>query len=257
MKKTSKKPLIIAVIPARYASTRFEGKPLAMIMGKPMIQHVYERAVRSGSVDEVVVATDDERIERCVREFGGKVVMTSSSHHTGTDRIAEVARKSTADIIVNVQGDEPLLDPNMIEEVIAPLIKDSEISVVTLASRITDPADFVDLSNVKVVMDPRCNVLFMSRAPIPHPKSREHYCVHKQIGLYAFRREYLIAFAAMRQTPLEVIEGVELLRVIESGHKLRAAITECRTYSVDTPADLAEVIRIMKRMRLPKERRGL
>ena len=253
MRKNTEKKKVLVVIPARYASTRFEGKPLARIAGKPMIYHVYNRAVKSKIADEVIVATDDERIRKCVEGFGGRAMMTSSRHQTGTDRIAEVASRVSSDIVVNVQGDEPLLNPDMIGQVVRPLSKDREASVVTLAGRISSPADLVDLMNVKVVMDLRNNVLFMSRAPIPYPKSREGYSVYKQIGIYAFRRDYLIRFASMKQTPLELVEGIELLRVIENGQRLKVSVTEYPTYSVDTPADLAEVNRIFERS---KKKRG-
>lgn len=249
MKKKCGKQKILVVIPARYASTRFEGKPLAKILGKPMIYHVYSRAVKSKMADDVVVATDDERIRKCVADFGGKAIMTSALHQTGTDRIAEVAGKSDSDIIVNVQGDEPLLDPEMISQVVRPLVDDDAVNVVTLAGRISDPADFVDLMNVKVVMDIFKNIMFMSRAPIPYPKARQDYCAYKQIGIYAFRRDYLLRFASMKQTPLEIVEGIELLRVLENGQKLKGAVTAHRTYSVDTPSDLAEVNRMLEKMR--------
>ena len=254
MKKGRKKQKVLVVIPARYASTRFEGKPLAKILGRPMIYHVYSRAVKSRIADEVVVATDDERIRKCVDDFGGKAIMTSVGHQTGTDRIAEVAEESDSEIIVNVQGDEPLLDPEMISQVVQPLFNNGEVNVVTLAGRISDPADFVDFMNVKVVMNIDNDVMFMSRAPIPYPKSRQNYCAFKQIGVYAFKRDYLIRFASMKQTPMEIIEGIELLRVLENGQKLKGAITEHRTYSVDTPSDLAEINRMLARIRDNKGR---
>ncbi len=247
MNKDRKTLKISVIIPARYASTRFEGKPLADILGKPMIYHVYHRAIKSRIADEIIVATDDERIRKCVDDFGGKAVLTSSKHETGTDRIAEVSRKLDSDIIVNVQGDEPLLDPEMISQVVEPIIKDKSVNVVTLANRISDPADFIDVSNVKVVFDMFNNVLFMSRAAIPYPKTRQNYRVYKQVGIYAFRRDYLIAFSSMKQTALETIEGIELLRVIENGHKLKVAVTEHSTFSVDTPSDLAEVRKMIQR----------
>ena len=247
MKADGKTVKISVVIPARYSSTRFEGKPLADIAGMPMIRHVYERAKISKVATEVVVATDDVRIKECVEGFGGKAAMTSPKHQTGTDRIAEVAGKSDSDIIVNVQGDEPLLDPEMISEVVEPLFLDKTASVVTLMSKIGDPADFIDGANVKVVVDVNSNVLFMSRSPLPYPKTRQGYVAYKQIGIYAFRRDYLIRFASMEQTPLEIVEGVELLRVVENGHRLKAALTEHKTFRVDTPSDLAEVNRIMRK----------
>ncbi len=248
MKKGRKEEKVLVVIPARYASARFEGKPLAQILGRPMIYHVYNRAVKSRIADEVVVATDDERIRKCVDGFGGKAIMTSVRHQTGTDRIAEVAEKSDSGIIVNVQGDEPLLHPEMISQVVRPLFDNRAVNVVTLVGRISDPADFVDLMNVKVVMNTDNDVMFMSRAPIPYPKSRQNYCAYKQIGVYAFRKDYLIHFASMKQTHMEIIEGIELLRVLENGQKLKGAITEHRTYSVDTPPDLAEVNRMLERI---------
>lgn len=249
MKKGRKKQKILVVIPARYASTRFEGKPLAKILGRPMIYHVYSRAVKSRIADGVVVATDDERIRKCVDDFGGKVIMTSVRHQTGTDRIAEVAEKSDSEIIVNVQGDEPLFDPKMISQVVRPFFDNRTVNVVTLAGKISDPADFVDLMNVKIVMNTDNDVMFMSRAPIPYPKSRQNYCAYKQVGVYAFKRDYLIRFASMKQTPMEIIEGIELLRVLENGQKLKVVITEHRTYSVDTPSDLAEVNKMLERIR--------
>lgn len=249
MKKIRKEQKVLVVIPARYASTRFEGKPLAKICGEPMIYHVYSRAVKSKIADEVVVATDDERIRKCVYDFGGKAIMTSVRHQTGTDRIAEVAEKSDLDIIVNVQGDEPLFHPEMISQAVRPLFDNTTVNVVTLAGRISDPADFVDFMNVKVVMNKDNDVLFMSRAAIPYPKSRQNYCAYKQIGIYAFRRDYLIRFASMKQTPIEIVEGIELLRVLENGQKLKVAVTEYKTHSVDTPSDLAEVNRILERIR--------
>lgn len=254
MKKHNKDQKVLVVIPARYASTRFEGKPLAKIAGKPMIYHVYSRAVKSKLADEVVVATDDERIRACVIDFGGKAVMTSTSHQTGTDRIAEVAAKAGHDIIVNVQGDEPLLNPEMISQVVRPLLNDRTVNVSTLTGKISDPADFVDLMNVKVVMDIKSNIMFMSRAPIPYPKARQGYTAYKQIGIYAFRREYLLRFARMKQTPTEIIEGIELLRVLENGQDLKGVVTEHRTYSVDTPSDLAEVNRMFSRLHKEKRR---
>lgn len=255
MKISRNKEKVLVVIPARYASTRFAGKPLAKIIGRPMIYHVYSRAIKSRIADEVVVATDDERIRQCVEGFGGKAVMTSAQHKTGTDRIAEVAKKSDSGIIVSVQGDEPLLNPEMISQVSQPLFENKGVNAVTLAGRISDPADFVDLMNVKVVMNADSDVMFMSRAPIPYPKSRQNYRAYKQIGVYAFRRDYLLRFASMKQTPLEVIEGIELLRVLENGQKLKGTVTEHMTYSVDTPSDLAEVNKIFERARKNRGRK--
>jgi 3-deoxy-manno-octulosonate cytidylyltransferase (CMP-KDO synthetase) len=212
-----------------------------------MIYYVYASCKKAKGVEDVIVATDDSRIKECVEGFGGRVVMTSNMHQTGTDRIAEVAQGLDADIIVNAQGDEPLMDPQMIREAATPLISDPGLSVTTLMSRLTSAEDFVDTTIVKLVKDTRNNVMFMTRSPVPYPKTRINYSVYKQIGLYAFRREYLIRFTKMKQTPLELIEGIELLRVIESGHRLAAVETKHRTYSVDTLSDLIEVEKLIKR----------
>lgn len=252
MKNNSSAKKITVVIPARYNSARFMGKALAKIAGRPMIYHVYSRAKKSRVADSIIVATDDERIRRCVEDFGGEAVLTSSSHQTGTDRIAEVAKDISSEIIVNVQGDEPLLNPRMIEEAVRPLLVESTASAVTLMNKIRNPADFTDVSKVKVVVDLFQNVLFMSRACIPYPKTRINYAVYKQVGLYAFRREYLLRFASMKQTPLELIEGIELLRMLENGHALKAVLTRYSTFGVDTPSDLMEVNKIMSR---PKQRK--
>jgi len=239
---------ITVLIPARYSSTRFEGKPLAKILGKPMIYYVYSACKKSSIVDDVIVATDDIRIKECIESYGGKAVLTSLKHQSGTDRIAEVAAKLKCDIVVNAQGDEPFLHPDMITEVVIPLIKYPDTKVVTLIQKISDACDFVDVNNVKVVIDKFMNILFMSRSPIPYPKTRQNYCIYKQIGVYAFRREYLINFTKMKQTPLELIEGIELLRVMENNDVLKASLTEHMTFSVDTLSDLIEVEKLIKNM---------
>ena len=229
---------IIGMIPARYQSSRFPGKPLADLNGQPVIQHVCQRAAKAQSLDRVVVATDDERIRKVVASFGGEVVMTSSEHPTGTDRIAEAARQLSADVIVNIQGDEPLLDPVMIEQVLVPFLKDSSVQVATLISPLKEIAEILDANTVKVVLDLEGNILFFSRATIPYPKERQGHRVFKQIGLYAFRRSALEEFFRWGSSPLETIEGVELMRFLEHGWKVRAVETQCRTVAVDTPGDL-------------------
>ena len=239
----SRQPLrIVAIIPARYDSSRFPGKALADLCGRPMIAHVYERARMARGVTDVIVATDDPRIADAVAAFGGTVRMTGAAHRTGTDRIAEVARELDCDIIVNPQGDEPLLDPRMIEDVIRPLIDDPSVSMTTLRRPITDPADYSNPHVVKVTVDARGDALYFSRAGIPAagapgagpglPPSHAH------VGLYAFRREFLLHYAALPQTPLERVESLEQLRALEHGYRIRTVATPHATVGVDTPEDL-------------------
>ncbi len=247
------KPIIIAVIPARYGSTRFPGKSLALIRDKPMVQWVYERTKRSTLLDRVIVATDDRRIFDAVTAFGGEAVMTSEAHATGTDRIAEVAEKLNCTIVVNVQGDEPLIDPRMIDEAVRPLAGDPSIPMGTLAKRITDPAEAVDPNVVKVVMDMNGYALYFSRAPIPW--DRDHWAgrtvpdglplagpCYKHIGLYVYRREFLLGYAAMSQTPLEATEKLEQLRALEHGHRIKVVITDHESFGVDIPGDLSKIL---------------
>ncbi len=243
-----KKNKIVAIIPARYHSTRFEGKPLAKICGKPMIYHVYKNTRRCTLLDDVAVATDDQRIFDAVKSFGGNVVMTSSSHPTGTDRVAEAAQKLKADIVVNVQGDEPLIKPQLIAMTVEPLLKDSSISVTNLISKLSNPGDFIDSSVVKAALDVKGFLMYLTRSPIPFPKSREGFVIHKQIGLYAFRRPFLQRYVGMPQTPLELVEGVEFLRILENGYKIKAVVADYDTVSVDTPSDLREVEKIMTKL---------
>jgi len=247
------KPVIIAVIPARYGSTRFPGKSLALIRDKPMVQWVYERTKRSTLLDRVIVATDDRRIIDAVTAFGGEAVMTSKAHATGTDRIAAVAEKLDCTIVVNVQGDEPLIDPRMIDEAVKPLAEDPSIPMGTLAKRITNPADAVDPNVVKVVMDRKGYALYFSRAPIPW--DRDHWAgktdlagltlagpCYKHIGLYVYRRDFLLAYAAMPQTALEATEKLEQLRALEHGHKIKVEITDHESFGVDIPGDLSKIL---------------
>lgn len=253
-------PSIIAVIPTRYGSTRFPGKPLALIHGRPMIQWVYEGTQRSRLVQRVIVATDDERIRTAVLAFGGTVVMTSPEHATGTDRIAEVVRGVDCDIVVNVQGDEPLIRPEMIDEALRPMIEDASVPMGTLAKRIEDPAEAVDPNVVKVVCDERGFALYFSRAPIPW--DRDGWAGKralkdltgggprfKHIGLYVYRRDFLLAFAEMPQTTLENIEKLEQLRVLEKGHRIRVVVTEHDSFGVDIPDDLSKILQRIKESR--------
>lgn len=237
---------VIGIIPARYQSTRFPGKPLADICGKPMIQHVYERARAAAVLDDVLVATDDERIYQAVEGFGGKAVMTSPEHPTGTDRLAEVAAGLTADIIVNIQGDEPLLSPESIEQAVKPLLEDETLVMSTLKLRVEDPEEALDPNVVKVVTDAAGNALYFSRAPIPYPREGTA-TYYKHIGLYVYRRDFLLKFASLPPTPLEQVEKLEQLRALENGYQIRVVETDYAAIGVDTPQDLEKVRKILAR----------
>lgn len=240
---------ITAIIPARYASTRFPGKPLVDIHGKSMIQRVYERTCQANLVNRVIVATDDERIAAVVRGFGGELCMTSDRHETGTDRLAEVATGLDCDLIVNVQGDEPLIDPAMIDLAVAPLLADAHIAMGTLMVAIEDVEEFLNPNVVKVVTDMSGSALYFSRSPIPCPRDkwplRVEYgmpCVaHKHIGLYVYRREFLLGYTTLPATPLEKLEKLEQLRALEHGYKIQVVETMQPSQGVDTPADLEKV----------------
>jgi 3-deoxy-manno-octulosonate cytidylyltransferase (CMP-KDO synthetase) len=240
--RTSQEPAVVAVIPARYESSRFPGKPLADIGGRPMIEHVYRRAAEARLVDAVVVATDDQRIADAVAAFGGVARLTRSSHRTGTDRVAEVAAELSCGIVVNVQGDEPLIDPAMITAVIAPLRDDASVQMTTARRVLTDPEDLLNPHVVKVVADARGDALYFSRAPIPNGAGAGTAFVH--VGLYAFRRDFLLRFAALPQTPLELAESLEQLRALEHGHRIRTVVTEHHSIGVDTPDDLERARRL-------------
>lgn len=238
----------VALIPARYGSSRFPGKPLADLDGKTMIEHVYRRAAAARLVDAVAVATDDDRILRAVEAFGGIAVLTAPTHASGTDRLAEVAARLACDIIVNVQGDEPLLDPEDIDRAIAPFDSLPTISMTTLRAPIGDPQDYHDPHVVKVVVDGHGDALYFSRAPIPgarddssSPQAWQH------IGLYAYRRDFLIQIAALPQTPLERQESLEQLRVLEHGFRIRTVEVQHASIGVDVPEDLARVRRLLQR----------
>ncbi len=237
---------VAAIIPARYGSTRFPGKPLALINELPMIQHVYQRVANAKMVDRVMVATDDARIATVVDGFGGEVVLTRADHPTGTDRLAEVAEKIDSELIVNVQGDEPLIDPRMVDQAIAPLVENKQLQMGTLASKIEQIEDFYNPNVVKVVKDQAGLALYFSRAPIPCPRDLNpdqfaNVFLLRHIGLYVYRRELLLEYPSWPKTPLEKLENLEQLRALERGIKLYVAETEFSCHGVDTPADLERV----------------
>ncbi len=245
---------VTAIIPARYESTRFPGKPLALINGLPMIQHVYQRVAKVETVDRIIVATDDARIATAVDSFGGEVMMTRADHPTGTDRLAEVAERIESELIVNVQGDEPLIEPGMIDQAIVPLIENRQLQMGTLASKIDQIDDFYNPNVVKVVKDQAGLALYFSRAPIPCPRDLTpdqlaHVFLQlgllRHIGLYVYRRELLLEYPSWPKTPLEKLENLEQLRALERGIQLYVAETGFSCHGVDTPADLERVSSLM------------
>ncbi|MFA4044301.1 MAG: hypothetical protein HZRFUVUK_001087 [Candidatus Fervidibacterota bacterium] len=247
----------VGIIPARYGSKRFEGKVIAKIAGKPMIQHVYERALRSKKLSKVIIATDDERVANVARGFGADVRMTSKAHQSGTDRVAEVASGLDFDVIVNIQGDEPLLDPNAIDSAVEPFERDAKLQMTTLATKIKSVEDYIDPNVVKVVVDLQRRALYFSRSPIPFfrpngslphsPKFElpDGASVLRHIGLYAFRRDFLLEFASWHRTPLELAEGLEQLRALEHGASILVVETDYEAIGVDTPEDLEKVEKIL------------
>jgi 3-deoxy-manno-octulosonate cytidylyltransferase (CMP-KDO synthetase) len=233
---------VVAIIPARYQSTRFPGKSLALIDDRTMIEHVHRRASEASSVDAVLVATDDRRIAEAVDRFGGTAVLTRADHASGTDRLAEVAAELSAGIIVNVQGDEPLVEPSAIDAAVAPLLGRSTADVSTLRRRITGPADAADPSVVKVVIDRDGFALYFSRLPIPFVREGAASPGHwHHLGLYVYRRDALRRWAALPPGALELAEGLEQLRALEHGIPIRVLVVERAAPGVDTPEDLARV----------------
>lgn len=235
---------ITGIIPARYGSTRLPGKPLRAILEKSMIQHVYERCAKADSIDDLVVATDDERIFDAVLAFGGKAVMTRPDHPSGTDRLAEVAESLDADIVVNIQGDQPFFDHNMIREVVAPLIADPTLEVSTLMYPIEREDDLHDTGVVKVVTNLLGDALYFSRSLIPFPRQQVSHKVYEHVGLYAYRKTSLMRLAKLPMTTLEAVESLEQLRWLEHGVRIGVVETKCADqafsgFSVDTPEDLA------------------
>lgn len=238
---------ILGVIPARFGSSRLAGKPLKDICGKPMIQHVFDRAKQSNLLTDVIVATDDQRIVDAVLAFGGKAQMTSIEHMNGSSRIAEVARMQNCDVIVNIQGDEPLINPLLIDEAISALINDENVSVSTLCRKIEDPNDYNNPNVVKTVFDLNGYALLFSRFPIPFPRHKEGLVVYEHIGIYCYRPDFLLDYVSWTPSPLEKIESLEQLRILEHGYKIRVVNTktEYKGLSVDTQEDLEKVRKIV------------
>lgn len=241
---------ILCVIPARYASTRLPGKPLADIAGKPMIQRVYERAALAKLPESVVVATDDERVFAAVTKSGGQAVMTSPNHTTGTDRLAEVAAAyPDIDVIVNVQGDEPLIEPQLIDELAAVFADDDSVAMATVKTELTEKQEQLNPNNVKVVTDLNGFALYFSRSLLPYPRNSGGVKVYKHIGIYAYRRDFLLKYAGLAPTPLEQAESLEQLRALENGYKIKVITSQAQFVGVDTPEDLARVNEIYRQMK--------
>ena len=241
---------MVVAIPARWASTRFPGKPLAELAGRPMILHVVERAVRSDGVEAVVVLTDDERIRRTVEDAGHPCRMTPEECASGTDRIAWAARNWAASAVVNVQGDEPLLDPAAIGRIARHLLDSPEDPMVTLAAD-AEASDLENPNAVKVVCDPSGRALYFSRAPIPWPRHTGHAPVRRHLGIYGYRRDVLLRLAGLEPTPLERTESLEQLRALENGIPIRVLPSDHPAPGVDTPEDLERVARLLAETAAP------
>jgi 3-deoxy-manno-octulosonate cytidylyltransferase (CMP-KDO synthetase) len=252
----SEKVRIVAMIPARMNSSRFPGKPLAPLLGRPMLEHVLRRAAMCEQLEAIYVATCDEEIRDAVERIGGDVLMTSAAHERASDRIAEAAERVEADIVVMVQGDEPMITPRMIASAVAPMLADSSIQCVNLARRILSRDEYVDPNTIKVVMNTRGDALYFSRTPIPaldfaHASAESDSTsvrapVFKQVCVIPFRRDYLREFARLPPTPLERAESIDMLRVLEHGGRVRLVETDVDTHAVDTPADLRLVASLLK-----------
>ena len=228
----------VVIIPARYASTRFPGKVLADLAGKPVIRHVYERVVSAERVHRTVVATDDYRVADAVVSFGGEVVMTSPKHTSGTDRIAEAARITGGDIIVNVQGDEPLIEPGLIDMVVDRIREDKDIVCSTAASPIRDEKIYSNPNAVKVVTDLRDRALYFSRSPLPYYRDGGFGGAYLHVGIYCFRREFLETYTSLEPSALESAEKLEQLRMLENGYRIGVVFTDTVPKGVDTKEDL-------------------
>jgi 3-deoxy-manno-octulosonate cytidylyltransferase (CMP-KDO synthetase) len=247
-------PQVIVVIPARYGSVRLPGKPLVTLAGKPMVQLVYERAQQAKRVHRVLVATDDQRVANAVKDFGGEARMTRADHRTGTERIAEVAAHEPGDVFLNVQGDEPLIDPDAIDIAVGALLEEPAAQIATVATPIRHLGDIMDPNVVKTVLDFDNNALYFSRAPIPWVRDsgqKVHVNYWKHLGLYVFRREALLEYPTLPQGELEKIEQLEQLRWMENGWKIRVAEVAHDAVSVDVPEDVVRVEKLLLDQRRP------
>lgn len=250
---------VVGVIPARYASTRLPAKPLADLLGRPMVLRVVDRVRRAKSIDRVVVATDDERIAAVARADGAEAVMTSPEIRSGSDRVAAVAQQIEGDIFVNIQGDEPLIAPEMIDEAVAVVRDHAGVSMGTLIRLLENPADVTNPSVVKVAVAANGDALYFSRSPIPHVRDEagpsrwmSSGSLFKHIGIYVFRRDFLKVFATLPEGRLERLEKLEQLRVLEAGHRIRTAVTRYDSIPIDTPDDVARVVALLDQIENPR-----
>lgn len=232
---------VVAVVPARMASSRYPDKPLVRIAGLPMVEHVRRRAALAEGVDDVVVATCDEPIRRAVEGYGGRVVMTAATHQRAADRVAEAARSIEADVIAMVQGDEPLLVPDTVSRTVAPILADDRVGCTNLLSRLAGSAEVGDPDVVKAACSVSGDLLFLTRAPIPYLRQRGEVPVYRQTGIMALRRDWLAMFTELPETPLERAESVDMLRLLEHGHRIRGVVTDRPTVGVDRPDDVVLV----------------
>lgn len=239
---------VIGVIPARYGSTRLHAKALADILGKPMIQHIYERAKEASVLDDVIIATDDIRIKDAVEKFGGKVILTSKEHSSGTERLTEVIFDLDVKIVVNIQGDEPLIAPSMINDVAYALLENENLVMSTLKRLIIDPQEYLNPNVVKVVTTKDNFALYFSRSPIPNISRdpSENIPLYKHLGIYAYTKDFLLTFKGLKASKLEQAESLEQLRALENGYPIKVIETKHNTVSVDTEEDLQRVITILK-----------
>jgi len=241
----------VGIIPCRYGSKRFEGKPIMPILGKPMIQWVYERACEAEILDDVVVATDDERIYQAVRDFGGRVKMTGDTHRSGSDRVAEAAKilgLQEGDIVINIQGDQPAFDMRCLAEVVKPLMVEHSLGMSTLVYRITNPAELHDANHVKCTFTKDHFALYFSRALIPFwAQGQNNFDVFKHLGIYAYRKSFLDLFTALPQGKLEAIEKLEMLRALEFGHPIKVVETTFDSLEVDTGHDIEKLEKALKK----------
>jgi len=244
----------IGIIPARYDSRRFRGKVLADLCGKPVIRHVYEGALKSRFLDELVVACDDVRIKRAVESFGGKAFLTSTSHKTGTDRVIEIASSIESDYVINIQGDEPFMTGELLDSVIDALYEDREICMATPIRRIISSQELSNPGVVKVVVDKDNFAIYFSRSCIPFPRDSldlqsllKHRAFYGHIGLYGYRRDFLLGFNNLPRSELEEIEELEQLRIIANGYRIKTVITDYHGVGIDTPKDLERAVEILKR----------
>ena len=251
------KPIVVGVIPSRYASQRLSAKPLVDLLGKPMVQRVYEQVKKARLVDRVIVATDDKRIEDCVRLFGGEVIMTSPDIQSGSDRVAAVAAQVDGSIFVNIQGDEPLIAPEMIDEAVRILLEDDSLQVGTLVKKINATADLINPNVVKVVLNQQMHALYFSRAPIPYIRDEvdpakwlESHTFYKHIGIYVFRREFLLQYAHMAVSALEQAEKLEQLRILEAGTSIKTGISKFDSIPIDTLEDIRRVLTVLSQTSL-------